>query len=78
VRKGIYYVDNGSLLIELARLRYRGERYEKWDINYYYITTQKFMTTERGVKLYPNKLKHWMKYDESDATGSPYRNSPTR
>lgn len=58
---GKYYIENGSLLIVVNRIKYRDPnfRYCKANISIFNRTETIFYETIRNQKLYLDKISHW-------------------
>jgi hypothetical protein len=59
----LYHVPQGSIYIELYRLRYKGNGYSRYWIKYYSKSSDVLITDERNVKI-SDKVKSWWRVYE--------------
>lgn len=53
-----YTCPNSSMIVEIAKIRYRGDGYTKVWLRYF-TKSGIFLTEERNVKLVHERIKHW-------------------
>jgi len=54
-----YHIGINSIYVTIDKVRYSNNTYMKCIVSYYYKTSGVKFATEKNVKLYRDKIKHW-------------------
>jgi hypothetical protein len=54
-----YHVEINSIYIKLVRLRYKGDGFGKYWVNYYLKTNDELIATDRNLRINDETINHW-------------------
>lgn len=63
--RNMYHVTQNSFYLQLSKLRYRGNGYSVFIVDYYYKSSGTLFATEKSVRIYDSVRAFWEVWDES-------------